>query len=55
MNRDIVTEEKLWQEPDWKCPHCHFTNLAIRSSCRNCGYVGGEISIHEVAALEVTS
>jgi hypothetical protein len=29
---------QLWQDPNWHCPNCRFTNLAIRELCRNCGY-----------------
>jgi len=32
---DTVTREQLWKDPDWNCPHCGWTNLAIRSACRN--------------------
>jgi len=32
------TEQQLWNDPDWLCPHCQVTNLAIREKCRNCGY-----------------
>lgn len=35
------SEEKRWQEPDWKCPNCGFANFGIRTKCRNylCGYL----------------
>lgn len=29
-----ATAEALWTDPDWVCPQCHFTNLAIRE-CSN--------------------
>lgn len=32
------TREQLWNDPDWVCPHCRSTNLAVREKCRNCGY-----------------
>lgn len=38
MKREIQTENQLWQDPDWMCPHCKFANFAIREKCRNCGY-----------------
>lgn len=53
LERDIKTEEQLWQDPDWECPRCHYANLAIRAACRNCGYVGGEVAIFDYACLEV--
>ena len=32
-------DDPRWFEPDWTCgnPGCGFSNLAIRSKCRNCG------------------
>ena len=36
--RDIQLENQLWQDPNWDCPHCHSTNIAIREHCRMCGY-----------------
>jgi hypothetical protein len=30
-----VQKEQLWKEPDWTCPQCGWTNMAIRSHCRN--------------------
>ena len=37
--RDLELEEALWTStPDWVCPHCRYTNLAIREYCRNCRY-----------------
>ena len=51
--KDQATIEQLWKDPDWDCPRCKYTNLAIRDACRNCGYVGGEFQIIECAALEV--
>lgn len=31
--------EVLWtMTPNWICPHCRSTNLAIRERCRLCGY-----------------
>lgn len=47
-DRDLVTEEKLWTDPDWTCPRCNTVNKAIRHGCRECGYVGGECPTHEV-------
>jgi hypothetical protein len=38
MTRDIDTENQLWQDPDWNCPHCEAVNRAIREKCRTCGY-----------------
>ena len=38
MIREIQTEEQLWKDPPWVCPHCTYANLAIRRCCRNCGY-----------------
>lgn len=38
MTRDLALEEQLWKDPDWSCPNCKFTNLAVREECRNCGY-----------------
>lgn len=35
---DAATKEQLWKDPDWQCPNCRFTNLAVRTFCRNCGY-----------------
>lgn len=32
------TKEQLWNDPNWNCPHCKYTNLAVREKCRNCGY-----------------
>lgn len=37
--RDVELEEALWTStPDWVCPNCQFTNLAIREFCRSCRY-----------------
>lgn len=44
---DIATQEQLWQDPDWICSRCGFTNLAIREACRNCRYIGGEAPVYE--------
>jgi hypothetical protein len=46
-------EEQLWKDPNWICPRCKYTNLAIRSTCRNCSYTGGEVQIEEVQFLEI--
>ena len=35
---DKQTENQLWLDPDWDCPHCRYVNKAIREKCRNCGY-----------------
>lgn len=40
--------EKFWTDPDWICPRCQWTNMAIRHGCRHCGYVGGECPTHEI-------
>jgi hypothetical protein len=39
-----ATAEALWTDPDWVCPQCHFTNLAIRECCRNCGFNSAIVS-----------
>jgi hypothetical protein len=44
---DTATREQLWIDPDWLCPRCQTTNLAIRESCRECGYIGGEFQVIE--------
>ncbi len=31
-------EERRWNEPDWKCPICGWTNFSVRAKCRNCRY-----------------
>lgn len=31
-------QEVLWQSPNWDCPHCRSSNMAIRVHCRSCGY-----------------
>jgi hypothetical protein len=28
----VNTQEQLWLDPDWTCPQCGWTNMAIRSS-----------------------
>lgn len=54
---DKQLESQLWQDPDWVCPRCRFSNLAVRQLCRNCGAVdevlGGETRVYEVCFLEV--
>ena len=41
---DAKTAEQLWHDPDWVCPQCRFTNLAIRECCRNCGFNSALVS-----------
>ena len=38
------TAEQLWRDPDWICPVCEYTNLAIRERCRNCGFDSALVS-----------
>lgn len=38
------TQEKLWTDPDWDCPRCNSTNLAIRERCRICNFDSALVS-----------
>ena len=42
--RNVELEQQLWRDPDWVCPECRFTNLAIREICRNCGFDSALVS-----------
>lgn len=44
MGETLDTMEQLWQDPEWICPLCHFTNKAIRERCRNCFFDSALVS-----------
>lgn len=33
-----MSEDDIWQSPNWTCPHCKSDNLPVREKCRSCGY-----------------
>lgn len=34
---DAEIREQMWHDPNWTCPRCLWTNMGIRTKCRNCG------------------
>ena len=52
MPYDKETEAKLWTDPDWTCPMCHYVNFAIRERCRNCGFDSALVSGDRYFPLE---
>jgi hypothetical protein len=38
------TAEQLWKDPDWTCPRCKSSNIAVRGKCRSCGFDSALVS-----------